>query len=77
LLELTQLLEEATKTTHAAELEAFHLGVGGDEYNEVRITLEKNRGSAAVIGFRFDAKLSRAGEMLETAVSLCTTRRVC
>src|SRR5215470_18311189 len=40
LLELKQLVEEATKDTHSAELEAFHLGVGGDEYNEVRLTLE-------------------------------------
>jgi len=75
LLELKQLLEEATKTTHAAELEAFHLGVGGDEYNEVRLTLE--RIVARLRSPDFDAKLSRARERLETALSLCTTGRVC
>ena len=75
LLELKQLFEEVTKTTHAAELEAFHLGVGGDEYNEVRLALE-----TIVTRLRspdFDAKLSRARETLEIAVSLCTAGRVC
>ena len=75
LLELKQLFEEATRDTHSAELEAFHLGVGGDEYNEVRLTLE--RIAARLQSPDFDAKLSRARQTLEIAVSLCAAGRVC
>jgi hypothetical protein len=75
LLELKLLVEEATKDTHCAELEAFHLGVASDEYNEVRISLE--RIAARLRSSDFDATLSRARKTLEIAVSLCSTRRVC
>ena len=51
LLELKQLMEEATT-----------LGVGGDEYNEVRLTLETI--VARLQSPDFDAKLSRARQTL-------------
>ena len=73
LLELKQLLEEAAKTTHAAELEAFHLAVGCDECDEVRLTLESI--AAWLRSPDFDAKLSRAREKLEYAVSASAAPR--
>jgi hypothetical protein len=67
LLELKQLLQEAANTTHAAELEAFHLAVRCDECHEVRLTLESI--TARLRSPDFDAKLLRAREKLEYAVS--------
>ena len=75
LLALKQLLDDAAIATHAAELESFHLAVGGDEYDEVRLTLE--RIVARLRSPDFEAKLSRVRETMETAVSLCATGRVC
>ena len=68
LLELKKLVDEATTTTHAAELESFCLAVKRDEGTSVRRALE------AVIerlkSPNFDAVLSVAREKLETAASV-------
>jgi hypothetical protein len=40
LLELKKLVDEATKTTHAAELESFHVAVSHGQNTEVRRTLQ-------------------------------------
>jgi len=75
LLGLKRLLDEAAIATHAAELEAFHLAVGNEGCDELRFTLE--RIAAQLWSPDFDAKLSRARETLETAISLCSTGQVC
>jgi len=69
------MLEEMTNASHGAELEAFHLAVRGEECDEVRLTLEKI--AARLESPDLDAKLSRARETLETAISLCSRGRAC
>jgi hypothetical protein len=67
LLDLKKLVDEATLTTHAAELEAVHLAVSsrlsGDISSSLRAVLER-LGSAS-----FEATLRRVRESLQSAMS--------
>jgi len=68
LLELKKLVDEATVTTHAAELESFCLAVKREQPTSVRHTLEMV--IERLKSPNFDAVLSVAREKLETAVSI-------
>jgi len=68
LLDLKNIIDEATKTTHTAELESFRLAVERSEIDGVRRTLQE-------VGDRlkspsFDAVLSQVRDKLETAASV-------
>jgi len=68
LLDLKKIVDEATETTHTAELESFHLAAGHSEIHGVRKTLQE-------VGDRlkspsFDAALSQVRKKLETAASI-------
>ena len=68
LVELKKLVDEAAKTTHAAELESFHVAFHSGHQRDIQRTLQD------VVDLlqspTFDAVLSRAREKLETAVSV-------
>lgn len=65
LVELRKLVEEAASTTHAAELESFHLACCQGEDTDVRSKLRKvaERLQSA------DEKLSQVREKLQMAAS--------
>ena len=67
LLDLKRVVEEAAKTTHAAELEAVHLAIDskgvGDITAKVRFAIEGLKSPA------FDVALRRALHSLQTAIS--------
>lgn len=67
LVDLKRVVDEATLTTHAAELEAVHLAISssstGDVSSALRIVMER-LGSA-----NLEATLSKVRENLETAIS--------
>ena len=67
LLVLKELVDDAAKTTHAAELEAFYLAVNQDENVGVRRTLQKV--AIRLKSPDFDVVLSEVREKLETAAS--------
>jgi hypothetical protein len=67
LLVLKELVDDAAKTTHAAELEAFYLAVNQDENDGVRRTLQKV--AIRLKSPDFDVVLSEVREKLETAAS--------
>ena len=68
LLQLKKLVDEATATTHAAELESFCLAVRNEPPTNVRRTLETV--IERLKSPNFDVVLSVAREKLETAVSV-------
>jgi len=67
LLDLKKFVDEATQTTHAAELEAVSMAIrprqGGDSLATLRVVIERLQSP------NFEAVLSQAREKLETAVS--------
>jgi hypothetical protein len=67
LLVLKDLVDEATKTTHAAELESFHMAVNHGQNTEVRRTLQDV--AERLKSSDFDAVLLEVREKLEIAVS--------
>ena len=67
LLDLKKLVDEATETTHSAELEAVHLAVSsdasGDISTAIRTVLDR-------LGSQdFESSLSKARQSLQTAIS--------
>jgi|SRR5215469_1571275 len=68
LLDLKNIIDQATKTTHTAELESFHEAVHCGESSFVRSTLQTvlDRLKSPI----FDAVLSRVRKKLETAASI-------
>jgi hypothetical protein len=68
LVELKKLVDEAAKTTHAAELESFHVAIHRGHHGDVQRTLQD------VVDLlespTFDDVVSRAREKLEIAVSV-------
>jgi hypothetical protein len=67
LLVLKELVDEAAKTTHTAELESFHVAICHGENTDVRRTLQ-----SVAIRLRspdFEIVLSEVRERLETAAS--------
>lgn len=67
LLELKKLVDDATRVTHAAELEAFHLAISSHLDGEVRTPLRKV--IASLRSADFETTLSQVRERLETAAS--------
>jgi hypothetical protein len=67
LLELKKVVDEAAKTTHAAELESFSLAVNQDENKGVRRTLQNV--AIRLKSHDFEVVLSEVREKLETAAS--------
>jgi hypothetical protein len=67
LIVLKRVVDEAARTTHAAELEAVHLALNskgsGDVTIKVRTIIERLKSPA------FDAALHRALQSLQTAIS--------
>ena len=67
LLDLKKVVDEATQTTHAAELEAVHLAVSpgqtGDVSTTLRVVMER-LGPA-----NLEATLNKVRQNLETAIS--------
>jgi len=68
LLQLKRLVDEATATTHAAELESFCLAAKKEPPTSVRRTLEMV--IERLKSPNFDLVLSTAREKLETALSV-------
>jgi hypothetical protein len=67
LLDLKRVVDEATETTHAAELEAVHLAVSPRSAGDITTTLRtvmENLGSA-----NFESALARVRESLQLAMS--------
>jgi hypothetical protein len=67
LLELKKVVDDAAKTTHAAELESFALAVNQDENDGVRRTLQNV--AIRLKSHDFEVVLSEVREKLETAAS--------
>jgi hypothetical protein len=67
LLVLKELVDDAAKTTHAAELEAFYLAVNQDENDGVRRTLQNV--AIRLKSPDFEILLTEVREKLETAAS--------
>lgn len=67
LLELKKLFDEAAKTTHAAELESFHVAAKRGQDSDVRKTLQKVIESLSSPAF--DALLVQAREKLVIAAA--------
>ncbi len=67
LVELKRLIEEATASTHAAELECFRAALTKGEGQSARHTLQ--RVAEKLRAANFDAKLSSVREQLQTAAS--------
>jgi hypothetical protein len=67
LLDLKKVVDEATRTAHAAELEAVHLavspGLAGDITATLQVVMENLRST------NFEAALARARESLQLATS--------
>ena len=68
LLVLKELVDDAAKATHAAELESFHLAVSHSQGIEVRRILEHVM--ERLKSPDFDAVLSQVREKLEIAISI-------
>ena len=67
LLDLKRVVDEATLTTHAAELEAVHLAISSRPSGDVTTTLRgvmENLGSTS-----FETALARVRESLQLAMS--------
>jgi hypothetical protein len=67
LLVLKEVVDEAAKTTHAAELESFYLAINQDENDGVRRTLQNV--VERLKSPDFDAVLLEVREKLEIAIS--------
>jgi hypothetical protein len=67
LLELKKLVDEATRRTHAAELEAIHLAISSTQSSVIRTTLKVVM--EHVKSAKFDATLSQVREKLEEAAA--------
>jgi hypothetical protein len=67
LLVLKDLVDDAAKTTHSAELESFSLAVNQDENESVRRTLQNV--AERLKSPDFEAVLTEAREKLDIAVS--------
>jgi hypothetical protein len=66
LLDLKKVIDEATQTTHAAELEAVHLAIRPNITDNISATLQavmENLGSP-----NFEATLSKARQRLQLAM---------
>ena len=67
LIDLKRVVEEAARTTHAAELEAVHLAIDskgpGEITTKVRTVIDRLKSPA------FDGALRRALQSLQTAIS--------
>jgi hypothetical protein len=66
LLELKKLVDDAARTTHAAEFEAIHLAINPSQSGDIRMTLQvvvDHLKSA-----HFESTLSLVREKLETAL---------
>jgi len=68
LRDLKQILDEVTDTTHAVELESFHVAAAGTETDSVRRALQEIVNRLSSPGF--DDALSQVRQKLETAASL-------
>ena len=67
LLDLKKVVDEATQTTHAAELEAVHLAISPRSAGDITTTLRgviENLGST-----NFESALARVRESLQLAMS--------
>jgi hypothetical protein len=67
LLDLKKVVDEATQTTHAAELEAVHLAISPKQAGDITTTLRvvmESLGSS-----NFDTALLRVRESLQLAIS--------
>jgi hypothetical protein len=67
LLDLKKLIDEATRTIHAAELEAVHLAISSQTSGDISYSLQdvlERLGSA-----NFEATLERVRESLQLALS--------
>jgi len=67
-LELKKLVDDATKTIHAAELESFHVAIKREEDSSIRKSLQD------VVDLlkspNFDAAVSTLRDKLQTALSV-------
>jgi hypothetical protein len=68
LLVLKEVVDDAAKTIHAAELESFYLAINQDENDVVRRTLQDV--AQRLQSPDFDVVLSEVREKLETAASI-------
>jgi hypothetical protein len=68
LLELKKVIDDATKTTHAAELESFRAAINRHDDNRVRSSLRSV--IERLKSPDFDRVLFEVREKLETAVSI-------
>ena len=68
LLVLKDLVDDAATTTHAAELESFHLAFSHGQNTEVRRTLQNV--AIRLKSPDFEILLAEVREKLETAVSI-------
>jgi hypothetical protein len=68
LLELKKVIDDATKTTHAAELESFRAAINCHDDNRVRSSLRSV--IERLKSPDFDRVLFEVREKLETAVSI-------
>jgi hypothetical protein len=68
LLVLKELVDDAAKTTHAAELESFHVALSHGQNTEVRRTLENV--AIRLKSPDFEILLTEVREKLETAASI-------
>jgi hypothetical protein len=68
LLELKKVVDEAAKTTHAAELESFAIAINQDETDGVRRTLQNV--AIRLKSHDFDAVLSQARYKVEAAAAI-------
>lgn len=67
LLELKKLVDEAERTTHAAELEAIHLAITSTQSSDIRTTLKVVMDR--VKSPKFEETLLEIREKLEEAVA--------
>lgn len=68
LLELKRVIDDATKTTHAAELESFRAAISRNDDNRVRKTLRDV--IERLKSPDFDRVLFEVRKKLETAISI-------
>jgi hypothetical protein len=67
LLELKKLVDDAAKTTHAAELEVIHLAITSEQTDDIRTTLRVI--VDRVKSPKFEATLSQVREKLQEAAA--------
>ena len=67
LLDLKKVIDEATETTHAAELEAVHLAIRPNFTDNISATLQVVMGSLG--SPKFEATLSKARQRLQMVMS--------